>query len=260
VRSENQLFWWSSWEGPSDDDLAREEQLLRRSAQGELGLFTYGWPQAALVLGYGQDPALGIDLAYCQERGIPVLRRRSGGAAVLHQADLSVSLALPAEHPWAKTIRGLYDGFVLSIQEALLSFEVQADRWLPPPGTARSPSPICFEDHLAESLLIERRKVLGCAQVRRRRSALVHGTILFTLDTATQARVYGVPEERIRAAMAALPPRPGLTIRSLAGRLAQILARNLSLKLAPEDAPALPAPDKDETARPWIILPGPLPT
>jgi lipoate-protein ligase A len=178
---------------------------------------------------------------------------------VLHQADLSASLSLPADHPWAKTIRGLYDGFVLSVQEALSSFGVQTDRWLPPQGTARSRSPICFEDHLAESLLVEGRKVLGCAQVRRRESALVHGTILFTLDPPTQALVYGVSEERIRAAMAALPHRLGLTAQTLAGRLAQILARNLSLQLAPEDAPALATPDEDEISRPWVILPEPPP-
>jgi lipoate-protein ligase A len=259
-RSDNRLRWWSSWRGPAGDDLEREELLLGMSAQGEFGLLTYAWPRPTLVLGYGQDPDSGIDLAYCRDKGIPVLRRRSGGAAVLHQTDLSASLSLPAGHPWAQTIRGLYDGFVSCVQEALRSFEIKTDRWLPPPGTARSRSPICFEDHLAESLLIARRKVLGCAQIRRSESVLVHGTVLFTLDTPTQARVYGVPEERIRAAMVALPPRPALTVRTLADQLAQVLARELSLRLAPETAPPLPPANEHEATRPMVILPEPEPS
>ena len=237
----NPLIFWESWEGPPVADLAREELLLE-AAGGGPHLFAYSWASPALVLGYGQDPERGVDLDACRRLGIPVLRRASGGTGVLHQGDLSLSLALPAAHPWARGIGPLYDGFVESLREAVATFGIHCERARRPAPRPRARSPICFEDQLTESLLLDGKKVLGCAQVRRASAALVHGTLLLGLDVNLQAEVFGVPTQRITAAMAALPPPPP-SPRALARSCALSLARSLGVGLAePQAPPALPEP------------------
>jgi lipoate-protein ligase A len=250
----NPLIFWESWEGPPVADLAREELLLEAAGGGEPHLLVYSWASPALVLGYGQNPERGVDLDACRRLRIPVLRRASGGTGVLHHADLSLSLALPAAHPWARGIGSLYDGFVEALRSAVASLGIPCERARALAPRPRARSPICFEDQRTESLLLGGRKVLGCAQVRRASSVLVHGTLLLGLDVPLQAAVFGVQPERIAAAMAALPP-PAPPAPALARICARSLARALGVAL--EDAAAPPGLPEALAARQtdprWVL-------
>lgn len=252
------LLFWASWSDPPAEDLAREECLLEEAAAGRPALYAYGWTRPALVLGYGQKAMEGIDLAWCESAGIPVVRRCTGGSGVFNDGDLSLSLALPADHPWAGSIHDLYAAFVNTIRRALSALGVEAVPWRPEDGTPRHRSPICFEDHLAESLLLDGRKILGCAQIRRRRAVLVHGTVLFRLDAAVQARIYGVEEARIARAMAPLPELEQLTPPALAETVAAFLAEAMGLSGAvPTGPPPLPDALRPRLSDPrWVILSG----
>src|SRR5512142_100843 len=68
----------------------------------------YGWRRATLSLGYLQPAGPGIDLSACRARDIPVVRRPTGGRAVLHHHELTYSLALPLD---AWTGRGVLGRF-----------------------------------------------------------------------------------------------------------------------------------------------------
>jgi lipoate-protein ligase A len=251
----NSLISWESWVAHPFQDLAREELLLRAAEAGRPHLFAYAWPSPALVLGYGQDLRGGVDLPACERLGIPVLRRASGGTGVLHHASLSLSLALPAAHPWARGIGSLYDGFVEALRSAVASLGIPCDRARALAPRPRGRSPICFEDQRTESLLLGGRKVLGCAQIRRTSSVLVHGTLLLGLDVPLQAAVFGVQPERIAAAMTALPP-PAPAAPALARICARSLARALGVAL--EDAAAPPGLPESLAARRtdprWVLL------
>lgn len=253
------LLFWTSWSAPPAEDLAREEHLLEEASAGRPALYAYGWLRPVLVLGYGQKTSEGVDLGYCERAGIPVLRRATGGSGVYNDGDLSLSLALPAGHPLAGSIHALYSTFVEAIRRALSALGVQTVRWRPEDGTPRRRSPICFEDHLAESLLLDGRKILGCAQVRRRRAVLVHGTVLFHLDAAVQARIYGVEKARIERAMAPLPATEGLTPARLAETVAPLIASSHGLSRLSSSAP--PPVREDLIPRlvdpKWVLLPHP---
>jgi len=184
-------------------DQAFEEELLGGVPQGVL--FLYSWPRPVVVLGCGQREE-GVDRSFCAARGIPVLRRSSGGTAVLHHDDLSVSLVLPAGHSWARRIGELYDRFLEVLQGALARVGVTTSRWDGPATPVRPRSPICFEGMGRETLLMGGRKAVGCAQARRRNAVLVHGVLLLHLDPVLQAAVFGVSPERILASLAPLPP------------------------------------------------------
>lgn len=56
----------------------------------------YGWAETAVSIGRFQDARRDLNLAYCASHGIPVVRRPTGGRAILHGSDVTVSIAAPA--------------------------------------------------------------------------------------------------------------------------------------------------------------------
>jgi len=234
--------------------LMTEELLLEVAAGGSVRLLLASWAGPSVILGHGQ-PESDVDLGVCGAEGISVLRRITGGTGVLHDRDLAVALALPSEHPWARSITGLYGRFLDVLGPVLEGMGAEVRRG---PGRSRSGgerSPICFEDHLAETLLVGERKAVGCAQARRARSVLVHGAILLHSHAALLARVFGVEEGRVaRSVGSALK---GVAPGELAGRLASAFASALDLEPRSEGLPELPQELAARRQNPrWCLLEG----
>jgi len=235
------MEWRAAWNGTPAMDLAEEEALLSDvAANARPFLLAYGWDRPVLVLGYGQEPSE-VNLAVCRERGVSVLRRCSGGAGVLHQGDLALSLVLPGDHPWAGSIAGLYEEFVAALQGGLHTLGVKTTRSQAHGHGGRPRSAICFEDHRAETLLLGGKKVLGCSQARRRGAVLIHGALLLGVDAELQSEVYGVSRERIEALLGTVPREAYTTREALAKHLAQCLAGALGVRVRPFQCAAQPA-------------------
>lgn len=217
--------------------LMAEELLLEAAGRGEAGLLLAWWAGPSVILGYGQ-PEDDVDLKLCRREGIPVLRRITGGTGVVHDRDLAVSLALPAGHAWAGGIAGLYGRFIEVLAPVLAGFGAAVSRGEGSGRGGRERSPICFEDHLAETLLVGGRKAVGCAQARRARAVLVHAAVLLGLDAALHARIFGVGEERIRQAVG--PALHGVPPGEVVSRLASAFAAALDLEPRPAPLPSLP--------------------
>lgn len=213
--------------GPPVEDLAREAWLLERAAAGEASLFLTSWEGPVVVLGYAQKPDE-ADLEWCGTNSIPVLRRLTGGAGVVHRGDLGVGLALPQEHPWAKGIIGLYGRFLDVLEPALTAVGGDVSRLAEPRRGSRVRSPVCFLDQLSDTLVANGRKAVGCAQTRRRGAVLIHAAVLLGLDVGLYARIFGVAEEEIRAGLA--PAAPGADPRVVGEAIAAELAKALGLE------------------------------
>ncbi len=211
--------------GPPVEDLAREAWLLERAAEGEVSLLLTSWEGPVVVLGFGQRPE-DADLEWCCSQGLPVLRRLTGGTGVVHRGDLGVGLALPQEHPWAKGIIGLYGRFLDVLEPALTAVGAEVSRLAEPRRGSRVRSPVCFLDQLSDTLVVDGRKVVGCAQTRRRGGVLIHAAVLLGLDAGLYARIFDVPEEEIRAGLApaALNADPRTVGETIAAELAEALS------------------------------------
>ncbi|NOZ77793.1 MAG: lipoate--protein ligase family protein [Acidobacteria bacterium] len=233
--------------------LAFEEELLALAAAGRPALSVSSWTGPVALLGYGQ-PASDIDLEACRARGIPVLRRITGGTGVILAGDLAVSLALPADHPWAATIGGLYDRFLDALAEALALRGAAVERPAPRQAAGRQRSPICFEDQMADTLSVDGRKVAGCAQARRKSSVLIHAAVLLGLDAGLYETIFGVSTERIQAALA--PAGPDLHPRELGEAVTHTLAGALGLAPQPRRRPPVAAQFLDRYRTPrWAPVP-----
>lgn len=211
--------------GSPVEDLAFEAWMLDHAADGRPSVLLTSWPGPVVVLGYAQDPEE-VDLELCRARAIPVLRRLTGGTGVVHQGDLGVGLAVPEGHPWARGVVGLYGRFLDVLEPALRACGSSVTRLADPPRASRVRSPICFLDQLADTLVINGRKVVGCAQTRRRNAVLIHAAVLLNLDVDLIAGVFRVEPELVEKGLArALPGGdPSGTGRVVVSHLAEALA------------------------------------
>jgi len=188
--------------GPVSHDLAFETEMLERAADGRCTLLAASWEGPAVILGYAQPPA-DADLEWCRGERMPVLRRLSGGTGVIHRGDLSLSLALPRDHAWAESIVGLYGRFLDVIQPALAELGSTVERVAEPEHATRVRSPICFFDQLADTLVVDGRKAVGCSQTRRKGGVLIHAAVLLSLEPMLYSRVFGVDGREVEAQLSA---------------------------------------------------------
>lgn len=112
------------------DNMARDEALLNLAAAGEVGpaLRFYEWSPPTLSLGYFQQ--LGAGAEHAASRACPVVRRASGGGAILHDRELTYALALPGAHPLAARAEPLYRAVHQSLIAALAAeWNIAARFW-----------------------------------------------------------------------------------------------------------------------------------
>ncbi len=96
-------------------NMAVDEALLEAAAEGQSTLRFYRWAEPTLSLGYFQT--YGDRFQHEASRGCAVVRRPSGGGAILHDRELTYSLAVPEAHPVAATRLRTYR----AVHEALIA-------------------------------------------------------------------------------------------------------------------------------------------
>jgi len=162
-------------------NMAVDEILLEGVAAGAAPptLRFYEWMPACLSLGYFQ-PFDVVDADGCRRLGVDVVRRPTGGRAILHDRELTYSVALPASllgHDGG--VLPSYYRLSLALQDGLRRLGVPAT--LAPESGASGPpahGPVCFDRPSAHEILLEGRKLVGSAQMRRGGGILQHGSIL----------------------------------------------------------------------------------
>lgn len=182
-------------------NMAVDEVLLDGVAAGSAPptLRFYQWAPPCLSLGYFQ-PFEVVDVAGCRALGVDLVRRPTGGRAILHDRELTYSVALPAR------LLGDDGGVLPSYHRLSLALEAGLSRLGVPvaraPESAGQPapahSPVCFDRPSAHEILLDGRKLVGSAQVRRAAALLQHGSILIEPRTARLLACLRLPEGRER--------------------------------------------------------------
>lgn len=165
-------------------NMAIDEAILESVAREDSAptLRLYSWDPACLSLGYAQR-ATDADPDRLSERGWTLVRRMTGGRAILHVDELTYSVTLPLAHPLAaggitESYRRLSAALLAAVNAIGLeaAADKQADR---APGR---PGPVCFEVPSDYEITASGRKLIGSAQVRRGTVMLQHGTLPLTGD------------------------------------------------------------------------------
>jgi lipoate-protein ligase A len=157
-------------------NMAVDEVLLERAAEGICTLRFYGWSEPTLSLGYFQAAA--DRQWHAPSLSCPLVRRDTGGGAILHDCELTYSLAIFAVHPLAANARALYRAVHNSLIECFRQWGIRARLF---EGNATPPERnpfLCFQRRSEGDVLAGEAKIAGSAQRRRRGAVLQHGSIL----------------------------------------------------------------------------------
>ncbi len=149
-------------------------QILDEVANGAAPtLRLYTWATPTLSLGRFQADS-DVDMVACNRLGVGVVRRPTGGAALLHGTDLTYCAVMPLPDGRDGSVQHVYELIAGALIAGLHTIGVDA-------AIARNdgpPGPVCFAGQQGADLRVGDRKVCGSAQVRQRGVVLQHGSIL----------------------------------------------------------------------------------
>jgi lipoate-protein ligase A len=175
---------------PASINMGIDEALLQSHANGGSPptLRFYQWHPPAISLGALQRQP-GFDVGACRRLGLDVIRRPTGGRAVLHQNDLTYSVVAGTREGMPLTLAGAYrllcSGLLTGFR--LLGIEAELGQ-----EKARTDQPdVCFLRSLMGDIVFAGKKFLGSAQTWQGSSLLQQGSILLEPQTETWAELLG---------------------------------------------------------------------
>ena len=144
---------------------------------GQPALRLYSWEPACLSLGYAQ-PFGDVDLDALNQRGWQVVRRVTGGRAILHGDELTYSVMAPDGEPRvAGDLLASYRRISGALLLAVNKLQVAAEAKNAEKADSPREQPVCFEAPSSYEILAGGKKLIGSAQARRKGGVLQHGTL-----------------------------------------------------------------------------------
>lgn len=202
-------------------NMAVDEVVLEHIYRGESlpTLRLYAWQPACLSLGYAQ-PISDVDMNRVKSRGWEVVRRATGGRAILHTDELTYSVTAPAEEPRvAGSVLESYQRLARALLTALRELHVPVEmKESAPQSAGGSPNPVCFEVPSAYEITVHGKKLIGSAQARKKEGVLQHGSLPLTGDLTRICQALTFDDEAARARAAARLLARAATVESVLGR------------------------------------------
>jgi len=198
----------------------------------------YRWRPPCLSLGFSQ-PYEAADAAFCAAHGVDVVRRPTGGRAVLHHLELTYAVLAPlAAAPFSTDLQASYRAICRALVAGLRRLGVAAEQsGEPAGGTIRPTEAIpCFVGPAAGEVVAGGRKLVGSAMRRVGGAILQHGSILEDWDGPLQAGCLGLADDAaLRPAVTTLGAELGRAPAhdSLAAAIAAGFEAELEIRLAP---------------------------
>jgi lipoate-protein ligase A len=231
-------------------NMAVDEAILEASGSGLVPptLRLYAWAPPCLSLGYAQ-PFSDVLVDVLEQRGWDLVRRPTGGRAILHTDELTYSVAGPqSEPPLAGGVLESYRLLAAALLRALQALEIPAQaNEKPLAASAAQPgqNPVCFEVPSNYEITVGGKKLVGSAQARRKEGVLQHGSLPLYGDLSRIVQALAFPDavarawaaERLLARAATAEQILGypLAWEQAAQAFAQAFAQVLNLDLVPSD-------------------------
>jgi lipoate-protein ligase A len=194
---------------PGAENMAVDEALLDRARHtGDAVFRVYAWAQPTLSFGRNQTAAGVYDAARARARGVAIVRRPTGGRALLHHREVTYSVTAPLAT--AASLRESYARINRLLVYGLQQLGVAVTGAAPRERALTPSAAPCFERPAAGELVVNGRKLVGSAQWRDDDAMLQHGSILIEDDQAliTELATTDVPA-----------PNPAATLASSLGRV-----------------------------------------
>ena len=236
---------WDSFE-----NMAVDEAILRVNQRRGMPptLRFYGWKKPAVSLGYFQNAGEEINCEHCRDRDIDIVRRPTGGKAVLHGDDLTYSLVAREDNQLfssdvVETYRIISECIIRGLEKSGVEAKMVEEGRV---GDGSSGA-FCFAASYKNELLADGRKICGSAQVRARGVFLQHGSLLMDFDplavcAAIITKDPAMEVEKLKASVSSIRKSIGDNIgmdtlcRNIAAGFEEILnIRLIEGRLSPEE-------------------------
>jgi lipoate-protein ligase A len=201
-------------------NMAVDEAIAAHAGRGDVPptLRFYQWQPACVSLGRHQ-PLADIDQARCAALGYHIVRRPTGGRAILHIDELTYSVAGPQDDP---ILAGAVLDSYLRLSHGLLAgLERLGLRVAKAPPSNRANAgagPVCFEVPSAYEIVAGGKKLVGSAQSRRQGWVLQHGTLPLVGDVTRLVDVVVFPSEAERTSQRRMLAERAATVEDALGR------------------------------------------
>lgn len=158
----------------------------------------YGWSAPSLTLGAFQRPD-GINIAFCRNNNVPVIRRLTGGRAVLHGDELTYSVSARNESGFSGRLMDVYlkIGAAFHLCFITLGLDCRIKDSVER-GTVLIRNPSCFESQSTGEISHAGQKLIGSAQKRWTDAFMQQGSIPFSVDSRILSGIFGEKETQER--------------------------------------------------------------
>lgn len=212
-------------------NMALDEAILESASEGHSlpTLRLYAWQPACLSLGHTQ-PVADADLTALQSRGWELVRRPTGGKAILHVDELTYSVTGPKESCLLSGgVLDSYQRIAQALLAALRFLGLLAEARAKPLASAGQLStkagshtdaqnPVCFEAPSNYEITVGGKKLIGSAQRRTVKGVLQHGSLPLTGDLTRILQGLFFPDAAAREVAARRLLERALTLESALGR------------------------------------------
>ena len=176
-------------------NMAIDEAILAGYLKNSTPTFRiYSWKIPSLSFGSAQKPEDDLDLEECARRGVPFVRRITGGGAILHDDELTYSLVCSKEDiTGGETILGSFRAicsFLINFYKKLELEPKFAIEDRAPGDKLGVPSAFCFAAKEKYDIVVGAKKLGGNAQKRTREAIFQHGSIPIRFDMEKSAPLF----------------------------------------------------------------------
>ena len=222
-------------------NMALDEACLLSSAERRSlpTLRLFSWEPPTLSLGYAQKSSE-VNFQELHDRGWGIVRRPTGGRAILHTDELTYSVTAPLDDPvMAGSLLDSYQRISTALLLALnlLGVDARGDAVYKVAQDQSKKDPVCFEVPSSFEITVSGKKLIGSAQARKHNGVLQHGSLPLTGDLSRITQVLLYPsKEKQQEGIIRLLSHAG-TIESLTGKVvsfemaAQALIKAFSMEL-----------------------------
>jgi len=153
----------------------------------------YGWEGPSVSIGLFQKIS-DIDLVYCIKKNLPVVRRPTGGRAILHGDELTYSFSSANEGSFSGGLLDTYRqlGSTLKLALAMLGMDISLKNERIE-GRNPTRSPLCFKSTSYGELSCKGKKLVGSAQKRWKNGFLQQGSLPYVIDESTTRKIFNIP-------------------------------------------------------------------
>lgn len=189
------------WLQTAEFNMNEDSALLARCEQGIIPptMRVYGWSEPSISLGYSQNPDAELDMEHCRELAIPVVRRPTGGRALLHYNELTYAVVAPVSlAPFNRglkaTFQAISEALLLSLKGLGIFGDINTSKQRS--GPVRSPA--CYASLNHCEITVDGKKLIGSAQKRTSKAFLQHGSLVIESDHDLFSSLLRFDDERQR--------------------------------------------------------------